>query len=88
MKSKSPLNFSSKLLCKSQPSRAIQPSAEVRPLERASPEEEDQVIAGNWTDPDLRDHPSVVDWRKAAVLGKLGKQNRIDRMRIELIRIN
>ena len=29
-------------------------------------------------DPDLRDHPSVVDWRKAAVLGKLGKQNRID----------
>jgi hypothetical protein len=35
-------------------------------------------------DPDLRDHPSVVDWRKAAVLGKPGKQNRIDVTRIEL----
>ena len=54
------------------------PQEVVRSLERRSSEEEDQVIARNWTDPDLRDHPSVVDWRKAAVLGKLGKENRID----------
>ena len=44
------------------------PQEVARSLERRSPEEEDQVIAGNWTDPDLRDHPSVVvDWQKAAV---------------------
>ena len=46
------------------------PQEVVRSLERRSPEEEDQVIAGNWTDPDLRDHPSVVDLAEGSVAGQ------------------